>query len=1303
MEIFKQYDSFKEKCIEFPKKFEAECFNENKFICHPTAENELIAVCSDEEAHTNAICICRMADMLLMSDDSENWTKFNLAEARKIAEQNGYIYLSDLFAENAFLAEEWMIDGKHDTIIVNEEYMREKGMKYAPVTPLTNKVLHFKKYNNSFFWKQVTPGEILCIDKKYIENRFDEFYAECQTKLPDLSESETIDFNLFNDKVTIDVNTTRARTIETFFENINNLMSTFAENSEVLEMCEYDFSAKDFILNIVVEALNKNDIKITRAEFESKYYNKIVNADNVSEQLFVLGGKCGNDEIDCIKLAFIDAVTKEYKDEIKYSAEDTSFYNTKLRQMELGNYNAEEEQYFITELLSHKPGDYRVFYYAERQYPDESANLAAIAEFWKIAPQNEEEMENTILNAYILDDNFDEQGRFCAGYEESRILREKLEKVIRKYGIDSRECIDELSQHIEVMDKERRTFNGTLFNTPEEKKLAVKNEAYIQDLCVDLSALNENELNSLNEHIENTTLDVNTKSKYQLKVKLALNNVQSSMLEQRCLKLPVMTLDEINELREKITSENYPEAVIKPFEVKIKNAYSTAQTEEIEALLAGSENFSDAQLNEIVTKLYSGRYDAGIAEYYVQKVDEIKDKNIRNKVASLVEGYEDMNKEELQALIEKLADDSYPKHLTGPLTAKIVNTLNNYELNEAAKVFEGVDIATEKQLEKMKKVISEKKFTDEILTPYISKIEQREKVLLDEELIDMCRDIDTMSQEELDELKATITNSEKNFDEQLVVKYLDKIAQKSCELTNSELAELCKYIFSMEQEELDELKEKLADDKYDKEFTDVYYRKIAEREQELLILELDELCADISEKSIPELEELKDKIFDNEAYNDICDKYIIDINDRIEAIKIAEYKEKIDSVAEMNADEVAEFRALTEEKREEIGEELYNRSLEAADSRADVLENEAIEKLCEGIDEYDFEKANSVKAELEAGTYNSEKIVPYIEKIENRILDLHTAELESYVEGIDSMSKEDIIKAQIKVQDYDNGCPAELREKYNKIAETALADIADREVRELCGDISTLSAKKSSELIRKLDNMPLDPEAKTKYIDALDAHIADLKSDESKVYIKYLSDKMSEFGINVVHLCVPGMSNLFDAKYSSACSSYVTTGRYELPILVHEGNTGEGFTMTTEYLYIGDRGEKIKIKIDDIASFQAKKSLMSSILTSVERNGNTNEIPNALNKNVVENVAKVLTALVSYVHDQRSAEHMKEMLENAVQEKAMKTHVAPATVEAASSESADDTEVKVNFCDQCGAKITNTNAKFCAECGNKLM
>lgn len=1313
VDIFKQYDTFREKCIGFPAKFEKKYFSENKLICHPTANGTLISLCSDEEAHSNALCICRMSDMLLMSEDNESWDSFNLMEARKVAEQNGFIYLTDLFAEDAFLSEDWMINGKNDTVIVNEEYMREKGKKYAPVTPLTNKVLHFKKYSNGFFWKPAALGEIICIDKEYIAERFKEFFDECKGSLPNLSASETINFKLFDGDIAIDVNTTRAIAIDTFFAKINEIIAAFNENSEVLDIVGYDFSAFDFIMDLAVAALNFNNIEISRNEFVSKYYSA-VSEGGASDKLSALSVRCDDEAIDCIKLAFVNAIVAEYADDIQYSAGDGFSYDEKLRQIELGSYSDDEEKYLISELLSHKPGDFRIFYYAAKKYPDEAENLSALADFWKVTPISNQAVEDVIFSAYILDKHFDEQGRFCANYEESCILKEQLEKVVERYSIANREYINDLEQHIEALDIQRRTFNGTLFSTPEEMKLAVKNEAYIQDLCVDLSALNESELNALGEHIENTTLDDNTKSKYMLKVKLALNNVRTAMLDQRCLKLPVMTLDEISALKDDLNNDDYPEAVLKPFISRIKDAFVSAQNSEIEAMLDKSEDMSDEQLDSVSEKLGSGRYESTIADHFKRKIESIKETNVRARLDKLVDGFESFSKEKLSELIEKLSGNDFPKHMTYAVVKKLTDTLNNYELNEAAKAFDGVDFASAEQLEEMKKIISDKLFSDDILAPYIAKVEQREKDIRDEQLVDMCSGIDTMSQEELDELKEKICDPENNFDEALVGKYTDKIAQRVCELKNSELAELCKYIFSMEQGELDELKEKLSDEKYDPELTAVYFRKIDEREVELVKLELDKLCETVNEKDIEQLEELKSQIFDNEKYADICDSYIVLINNRIDAIKIAEYRKLIESVAEMSAEEVAKFRSDADEKREEIGEELYSRSIEAADARDDQLETEEIEALCEGIEEYDFEKAESVKAQLVEGGYAEEKISDYIKRIDERIYDLHKAELESYVEGIDSMDKEQLIQAQIKVQDYDNSCPYELREQYNKMVDAALAELADREIRGLCGNIESLTARKSSDLIRKITNMPLDEDTKNRYIDVLDAHIASLKDVEAKEYIKYLTAKMSEFGVNAVHLCVPGMSNLFHAKYETVCNTYISAGRYELPILIHEGTAGDSFTLTTEYLYTFSRGVVNRTKIGDIASFQAKKSLMAATLTAVERNGNSNEIPNALNKNIVENVAKVLTALVSFVHDQRSAEQMKELLENAVQEKAAMQQtvpaaapvepVAPAVHEApAAEDTSEAVEVKAKFCDQCGAKITSANAKFCAECGNKLV
>lgn len=1356
MDIFKQYDLFKEKCSEFPEKFEKKYFSENKLVCHPKVKNELISLCSDEEAHSNALCICRMGDMLLMSDDNEEWSAFNLMEARAIAEQNGYIYLTDLLGEGAFLSEDWMINGKNDTIIVNEEYMREKGKKYAPVTPLTNKVLHFKKYNNSFFWKSAEPGEIFAVNKEHIEKCYKEFFEDCSAVLPDLSGNKTISFKLFEDEVHIDAQTTKAKTIEAFFSHINSIVGIFAENSEVLDMVGYDFSELDFIIDLTAAALRKNGIELSKEEFKSKYYSAAVSGG--SGKLEALSGRCGNDDIDFAKLAFIDAVTAEYEEKISYTAEDFGFYENKIRQLEQGSYTADEEKYLIKELLSKSPSDYRIFYYTLRKYPEEAENLEAIREFWEIDAVSEEDMENVILGTYILDESFDEQGRFCAGYDESCILKEQLEKVIDAYGIANRECIEELDQHINMLDKERRTFNGMLFDTPEEMKLAVKNEAYVQELCTDLSALNEEELKDLDEHIDNTTLDDNTKSKYKLKVKLAMNNVQTSMLEQKCLKLPVMSFDEIASLKDKIVDEDYPEAVIKPFIAKIRDAFISAQKNEIDAMLDSSDSLTDEQLNGIFGRITtSGRYESAIVDFYRNKIVEIKENNIRTRLRKLTDGFENFGKEKLIGLIEILSGDDFPKHMTYGILKKVNTAIENYEINEAAKAFEGVEFATAEQLEDMKEIIEEKLFSDEILAPYIIKVEQRAKELINEELADMCADIDNMSQEQLDELKEKITASDKEFDEALVNKYLDKITQRGCELTNSELAELCKYIFSMEQPELDELKIKLADEKYDKEFTAVYYRKIDEREQELTLLELDKLCENIGDMDIPALEDLKGKILDEEKYDSICDKYIVAINEQIDRIKIADYRKIIDSAAEMNAEEIAEFRKTTEEKRNEIGEELYKQSIEAADAREDILETKDLEELCAGIEDYDLEKAESVKSTLAEGGYSIEKANGYIAKINERIIEIHTANLDAIISGIGDMDKERLIQAQINVQNYGKGCPEELKSKYISSLESAASDIAEKEIKELCGNVSSLSVKKSQDIIRKLNTMPIDEDIKNRYVDVIDAHIASIKDNEAKDYIRYLSIKMDDMGVNSVHLSVPGLSNLFFNKYEAVSKAYISAGRYELPILLHEGSGGDGFTMTTEYLYTYVHGVLNRIKIDDIASFQAKKGLMSSALIVTEKNGNNNDLPNALNKNVIENVAKVLTALVCYINDKRSAEHMKELLENAVQqekaihaepvvipepvhvpEHALETESAPveetvpvsepepveetksevkeeapekseeeevketAPVENVPAEEAPKAEVKIRFCDQCGAKIPNPNAKFCMECGNKL-
>ena len=121
MEIYRDYDRFKSACNGFGELFTENRLQSGSLFCHPLIDGLIYVPCTPEEAKSHTADICRMSDMLLMSEDGENFVPFNINEARKIAAENDKVYLADMNCQGAFEAQSWMIDGKHDTLIISED------------------------------------------------------------------------------------------------------------------------------------------------------------------------------------------------------------------------------------------------------------------------------------------------------------------------------------------------------------------------------------------------------------------------------------------------------------------------------------------------------------------------------------------------------------------------------------------------------------------------------------------------------------------------------------------------------------------------------------------------------------------------------------------------------------------------------------------------------------------------------------------------------------------------------------------------------------------------------------------------------------------------------------------------------------------------------------------------------------------------------------------------------------------------------------------------------------------------------
>ncbi len=1409
VEIFKDYDQFKEKCLNFSSRFTEAYFKDNSPVCHPTVENMILVACSEEEARSNAIYIARMADMLLMSDMGTEWETFNLQEARKIAAENGHVLLTDLLFENAFFSEDWMINGQNDRVVVSEAYMREQGKRYAPVTPLTNKVLCFKKITNSFFWQKADPSQLLVLNKEYIGSRLADYAVSAAEKMPSLASAEDKEIAAFGGKIVVGRDEVRQKITNQIFAAIDEAVSVMKDNLTIIYAAGYSFSMVDYISDILVKYLAKEGISVSKESFMSVYCLPLtakISDEAVKSQLDIIDVRSEDEDVDCVKLAFVKFLEKEGGIGFKYIRHDKDEYMEKLHAVEcIPLSEREEEKSALADLLGDRPCCEAVFNLAESRFPDE--DISAVKEFWGMSALDSEALKQYVSDSYFADALTD--GEITAGYDKAEIILNALKPVSEKYGLDNSEDVKRLERYIDLMDRERKTYNGTVFDTVEDMKKAMKNETDVADLCTDLSAMTSKELSNLRQYIRSMPLDSRTAAKYLVKIKVAMNESEKNALAQMCLKLPVMNEQEVSDLCAKIKDYDCDEYVKKPFLEKASGYMVSAQRDALSEMCRTAASLNGEELSALTEKIKNGGYDPVLTKYTLKRLSTVRDEAVRQDIAALCDGMENMSNEALDVLREKVAAKNYPEKFTGKILRKIDNLINQNVLDEVIAVFSDIETADRNRIEELKKLISENKYDEVLTSKYIEPIKQRETALNDEELLgklsnvsemdnealaeireiissgkcspeavekaqnrisereteiisaelaEICRDIPEMTSEQLEKIKDALFSG--RYPAELTGDYIAQVGERERELLELELAELCADIPEMTQEQLENLKLALNSDRYTPEQTEEYIAKLETRERELLKLELVEICHEIGDMNQDQLDQLrlrlesgryasdlvapyeqqindrelelldkqlaercenisemskedvrklrpliKDGDYDpdiakkyldmldkreneilNEEFNktagnideatidelnaaklrlaenpefanlDNYDEMFAKIDKRIAELKKAEFDKKLSGISDMDFDGIKEFKAELEAKKSEISEEEYKAAAEKAAQQLTALELKDLEAVCDGYKDFTLDQAKQALEKVTGSGYGSEVTESFAEQLNNRITELHTNYLFELISDIDNMSKEQLTEALAKTNAYGNGCPEELKQKYADKINVKLHELEDKELQGVCGNLSALNIKQAMDLKVKIDTMHIDREAKDRYLDAIDEHILMLKGVETDGYIDNLIKTMTDNGISNVQFHVPRLSKVFDLKFGDICKTYLSPGRYEIPMLIHESKVGsadEGFAITNEYLYYKlPQGKFDRILLENIAEFTAKKAMFGPCsITLKEKDGKAHELPCGIAKANVDNAAKVLTLFINFIKKERSAAKFAEIQEAAEAEK----------------------------------------------------
>lgn len=1084
METINDYSTFRTHCSEFQQEFSEKFLSEGALFCHPLINGLMLAPASDEEAKSNDLTICRVYDVMLMSEDGETgWKPFDIKKAREIAAANEHIYLSDLLFNTVYLAHDWMIDGKHDAIIVSEQYMKDHNKPYAPVTPLTNQKLKIKKIRNEAFWKKGTleaPQSLLLED---FTRSLDDFSAEKLEEFPVISSVSGTALKLGEEKAEISQEDSREAAIDFALNVIRELKDKMDTVSPMLSALGMRMTASGYSIKFLVSALNKNGVSIDGKDFRMKYYNDLL------EKL--PDDHSADDELKTAGEAFKKAYIENNSCGFKGAAADEKKYYEKLGDIETSDLTKDSLLVKALGLISEKPADGAVFRLLHANFGDLSEDINAAEKFWfgKSVRYTDADLDGHLKKEYGISDIINDKGEYTCGLEKAKAIYGQLSKAAEKYRFASCTCAASLKAYIDEEDKKSRTFNGTVFETAEEMKKAVRNEKEVADLCADLTALNKEELSKLRKLVYDTTLDSKTKGKYLVKVKLAENSVKENELKQLTLSLPDLKLDDALSMLEKVKAFDCDDAVKKPFVSAAEDRVFAAQAEELSEKFKGLDGKSAEEITALKKAADSDRYCNMLKKIYIRKAETAVNEIAYKDLEKLCGNMETLDKEKLDALKKAVEDKGYPASAASPFLRKISRLRAEYDRKYVAKLFSGISSKSKEELSKLREIINAGTYPAELTDPYISRIAERETAIKYEEFEEKCKTISLMDKASLEEFKKIMHSGE--YPESIVGKYTASVTARENFIQKAEIAELCKDIEKNGRDALKALSEKLSDTKYNSEFTAPFFEKIKERNLQLDNAEVDELCKDIDKMDRAAVKALSEKISDEKYNKEYTAKYFEKIKERNLQLDNAE-------VDELCKDIDKKDRAALKALSEKISDEKYSKEYTAKYFEKIAARNTEIDKA--ELTELTKDIGNMKKPELVKITeritlnYPRETAAPFIEKIRSKEIELMKKELENLCRNIPSTPRAELskLKEALKSGDFDS----ELSAKYIAQIEDREKALIKTELKDICGNIDSTGKEKLLEIKLKISDTPEYAEEGKAYIERIDTRLKKLDKEE---------------------------------------------------------------------------------------------------------------------------------------------------------------------------------------------------------------
>lgn len=277
--------------------------------------------------------------------------------------------------------------------------------------------------------------------------------------------------------------------------------------------------------------------------------------------------------------------------------------------------------------------------------------------------------------------------------------------------------------------------------------------------------------------------------------------------------------------------------------------------------------------------------------------------------------------------------------------------------------------------------------------------------------------------------------------------------------------------------------------------------------------------------------------------------------------------------------------------------------------------------------------------------YEDVDFTPYEAALKERRAAAEKQEIANTVKRARKVSREDYVDLKEKLRDGD--FLPELILPYLEKIDERIREIDAEAIALICPNPMQMTFEEGMQAYEKIEQGDFLPELKKDALKTLKKRLAKIKTDECELLVKKLKEALEEAGIEETskHHFYPARKVLLkQAKPEEvdvieyALASYAAgKGMFEYPILVvdatRSGTGKEGIIITPEHLYYSTLLSAYGVQIDTISRIEASMGLLNKGLYMYQKNGTKTKLPYAVENKDLQTFAEVLNEFVHYLQE----------------------------------------------------------------------